>query len=150
MAIGLSEYIRSIAQAKYVNPAIRRGDSRFSIRVRDLIADLQADGYPPSYTPQICSALQTRKFLLENRLEIEEVEGPPKKVSPTVVIRYRALGNQGGSEGAASLTPSVEDPSDRAKRLTGKLRGILREEMLEYGGGEAFLRWVRSEESEKS
>jgi hypothetical protein len=31
-----------------------------------------------------------------------------------------------------------------ALRLTEKLRGLLKEKLAEYGGGEAFLRWVRS------
>lgn len=150
MGMGLSEHIRSIAQKKYVEPAMRRGDRRFSIRVRDLITDLQAEGYPPTYTPQICSALQTRKFLLENGLEIEEVEGPPKKVSPTVVIRYRTFGAEGGSEAPALSTPPTEDPSARAHRLIGKLRGLLKDEIKEFGGAEAYLRWVRSEDEEPS
>ncbi len=38
-----------------------------------------------------------------------------------------------------------QDPAARALRMTEKLRGILKEELAEYGGGEAFLRWVRSE-----
>jgi hypothetical protein len=41
-----------------------------------------------------------------------------------------------------------EDPTARAFRLTEKLRGLLKEELAEYGGGEAFLRWVRSEDED--
>jgi hypothetical protein len=32
--------------------------------------------------------------------------------------------------------------------LTEKLRGLLKEELAEYGGGEAFLRWIRSEDED--
>jgi hypothetical protein len=28
------------------------------------------------------------------------------------------------------------------------MRGLLKEELAEYGGGEAFLRWIRSEEED--
>lgn len=148
MAVGLSEKIRSMARMKYVDPAMRSGHTRFSIRVRDLISDLQAEGIPPTYTPQICSALQTRKFLVENGLEIEEVEGPPKKVSPTVVIKYRVQEASGVNLLATADHVTSEDPSTRAFRLTEKLRGILKDELAEYGGGEAFLRWIRSDDEE--
>ena len=44
---------------------------------------------------------------------------------------------------------SGEETSEAwAFRMTEKLRGLLKEELAEYGGGEAFLRWVRSEDDE--
>lgn len=154
MSLGLSEKIRALAQAKYVNPALHAGKEQFSIRVRDLLGDLQAQGFAGGHTPQICSALQTAKFLRENGLEIEEVEGPPSKMSPTVVVRYRVV-KHGGQDGttagraeAGKPEPVAEDPSARAMRLAGKLRGIMKEELEEFGGGEAFLRWVRSEDED--
>jgi len=42
----------------------------------------------------------------------------------------------------------TEDPGDRAFRLTEKLRGLLKNEIAAYGGGEAFMRWVRSEDED--
>jgi hypothetical protein len=33
--------------------------------------------------------------------------------------------------------------------LTGKLFGLLKDELAAYGGGEAFLKWVRSEDDEE-
>jgi hypothetical protein len=153
MNIGLSNKIRDLAQAKYVNPAIMAGKQKFSIRVRDVLGDLQSEGFPGGHTPQICSALRTSKFLRENGLEIENIEGPPSKTSPTVVFTYRiarkearALAVRAHREQIAELPG--ESPSDRALRLTEKLRGILKEEFAAYGGGEAFLRWVRSEDED--
>jgi hypothetical protein len=113
---------------------------------------LQAGGFPERNWPQVCTAIQARKFLSANGLEIESVDGPPKKQSPTVVVRYHvasqvakpATGTIGREAEAANL--SEETPSARASRLTGKLRGLLKDELAEYGGGEAFLRWIRSEE----
>ena len=36
-----------------------------------------------------------------------------------------------------------ESSAEWAERLTGKLSGLLKEELAAYGGGEAFIRWVR-------
>jgi hypothetical protein len=45
----------------------------------------------------------------------------------------------------AKIAPAHDDPEARALRLTEKLRGLMKEEFAAYGGGEAFLRWVRSD-----
>jgi hypothetical protein len=39
-----------------------------------------------------------------------------------------------------------ETLEERAHRLTGKIFGLLKDELAEYGGGEAFLRWIRSDD----
>ena len=146
---GLSDQVRAVALEKYVQPAILAGKSQFSVAVRDVMEHLKAEGFPPKNWPQICSALQAERFLRTNGLEIEGIDGPPSKMSTTVIVRYRVrvpgvqketrerLPDGGG------INPSEETPSARAYRLTEKLRGLLKEELAEYGGGEAFLRWVR-------
>jgi hypothetical protein len=150
--IGLSDRIRILAQAKYIAPAVSAGRRSFSIKVRDVLNDLQSEGFPGGHTPQICTALRTAKFLRENGLELESIEGPPSKMSPTVVFNYRL-----SERTAERLGPSVgrainvrqendEAPAARALRLSEGLRGILKKELEEYGGGEAFLRWIRSED----
>lgn len=153
MAKKLSDKIRSLARDKYVNPAMQTGKAHFAIRVRDLLEDLQAEGFPRGHTPQVCSALQTGIFLRENGLEIENVEGPPSKMSPTVVVRYR-VANGGQSAGSNEVpdrgraSGEEESPEERARRLTEKLRGLLKEELAEYGGAEGFIRWVRGYDEE--
>lgn len=154
MATKLSDRIRSLAQEKYVNPAMQTGNGQFTIRVRDLLNDLKAEGFPGSHTPQICSALQTTKFLRDNGLEIEKIEGPPSKMSPTVTVRYRITklrqvshsAVKTGDETSAPL--EEESPEARARRLTERLRGLLKDELAEYGGAEAFIRWVRGYDEE--
>jgi hypothetical protein len=47
-----------------------------------------------------------------------------------------------------AVQPPAETPAERAARLTHKLAGLLKDELAEYGGGEAFLRWMRSDEDE--
>jgi hypothetical protein len=149
MGRGSSEQVRVVAREKYLLPAIRSGKTRFSLAVKDLKQDLVAQGFPSGNTPQICSALQAKSFLRENGLEIESVEGPPSKQSTTVVIYYRR------SSVAKQALPEIEHGEKReethearALRLTEKLRGLLKEELAAYGGGEAFVRWVRGYDEE--
>jgi hypothetical protein len=154
MNTGLSNQVRAVARARYVHPAILAGKKQFSIPVRNLLDDLVNDGFPARNTPQVCSALQTSKFLRENGLEIEGVDGPPKKMSTTVVVRYRVAEHSAQPDASkvpqkgAAMAPDGETPSQRAYRLTEKMRGLLKEELAEYGGGEAFLRWIRSEDED--
>lgn len=154
MAMRLSDKIRLLAREKYVKPAVENGKAQFTIRVKALWNDLQAEGLPVAgQTPQICSALQTKKFLKENGLEIESVEGPPSKISPTVVVHYRLAKAAESAEPAKrhereTEPPSEETPEERARRLTEKLRGLLKEELAEYGGAEGFIRWVRGYDEE--
>ena len=158
MESGLSERIRNLAKTKYVEPAIRAGKDRFSIRVSDIRNDLRAGagGFPPSHNAQICSALKTTKFLRENGLAIETVEGPPSGQSSTVIFHYRVsssdLKGTSPATDAGTGEPSifVEDPCARAFRLTEKLRGILKDELAEYGGAEGFMRWIRSDDDEEA
>ncbi|MGH9589109.1 MAG: hypothetical protein ACRD25_01880 [Terracidiphilus sp.] len=143
-----------LAREKYVKPALEDGDVQFTISVRAMWNDLQAEGLPVAgRTPQICSALQTKKFLKENGLEIENVVGPRSKVSPTVVVHYRVVNTRqfaqsGKTQDTQSAPAGEETPGERARRLTEKLRGLLKEELAEYGGAEGFIRWVRGYDEE--
>ena len=152
---GLSDQVRSVALEKYVHPAIRAGKTHFSVAVRDLMQHLQAEGFPTKNWPQVCTALQTERFLRANGLEIEAVDGPPSKMSTTVVVRYRVT-NPGMSQEERSTTSitngkrAIDETSEEwAHRMTGKLFGLLKDELAECGGGEAFLRWVRSEDEDE-
>lgn len=147
---GLSDQVRSVAREKYVEVARRSGRPEFSIRVRDMLDALVPLGFPGGNTPQICNALRSQKFAEENHLAIIGVDGPPSKMSTTVVVKYRFLPEGRSAMGVRNredIVPASEDAKARAKRLTNGLRGLLREELAEYGGGEEFLKWVRSEEN---
>lgn len=147
---GLSDQVRAVAREKYVLPALRSGKTTFSIRVKSLLDDLAQLGFPANSTPLVCNALRSSRFL-GNDLEVTNVEGPPSKTSTTVVMHYR-IGSESTGErtDVKGIEPnSIQAPEDaqaRAKRLTAGLRGLLREELSVYGGGEAFLKWVRSED----
>jgi len=144
-----SDQVRTVARDRYVAPALRAGRTSFEIKVRNVLDDLVPLGFPPNNTPQVCNALRSAKFLRDNGLEITAVDGPPSKLSTTVVVHYRAVENGLGerrtvSEGAGE----VEDAAVRAKRLAESLRGLLKEELKEHGGAEAFVRWIRSDEED--
>ena len=154
MNYGLSDRVRAVALEKYVHPAIRAGQVQFSVAVRDLMRHLQVNGFPAKNWPQVCTAIRTEKFLCTNGLEIEGIDGPPSKESPTVVVRYRVANTSAqpitreSPPNEDGIDPAEESPEDWAFRVTEKMRGLLKEELAEYGGGEAFLRWVRSEDED--
>jgi hypothetical protein len=153
---GLSDQVRAVATEKYVQPALIAGKKQFSVAVKDLMRDLQTQGFPAKNWPQICTALQTERFLRANGLEIEGVDGPPSKLSTTVVVRYRVTESARQPSAKVNSVESEkssngdESPEAWAFRVTEKIRGLLKEELAEYGGGQAFLRWVRSEDDENA
>lgn len=151
---GLSDQVRLVALKKYVQPAIEAGKTRISIAAKELMRDLKPRGFPDRNWHQICSAIQAEKFLRASGLEIETVEGPPSKMSSTVVVHYRVAtpartAIKERTEGIPEQAQSDETPEEWAHRVTGKLRGLLKEELAAYGGGEAFLRWVRGYDEEE-
>jgi hypothetical protein len=147
---GSSELVREIALERYVQPAVSSGQKRFSIAVKDIMKDLEPSGFPRSNYPQVCTSLKTQRFLRENSLEIEKVEGPPSGLSTTVVIHYRVAPSTFPSmretEPVGSNSDLAEDSAARAERLVNGLRGLLKDEIAAFGGTEAFMRWVRSDD----
>ena len=141
----LSEQIRQRAIRNFVEPARLQGNRRFTIPVRALIDELEAEGFPKHHQAQFCSALRRTRFLEEAGLEIEKTEGPKSLTSTTVVFHYRLL-DEYSAPASKEEVAVVESPPERAKRLTESLRGLLKDELVEYGGAEGFIRWVRSED----
>jgi hypothetical protein len=156
-ALNLSETVRDAAVSNYIVPALKSGRTEFSIPIWDLSKDLDSKGFPKNHVPQICSAVQKQQFLREYSLEIVRVDGPPSKQGTSVVVHYRVLraGQTGSAKspaapvsGSSSGGNVAESPRARAHRLMARISGILREEIASYGGAEAFIRWVRSEDEE--
>ena len=154
MSSGSSEQVRAVASEKYIMPAIRAGKTPFSVAVKDVIQDLVSQGFPPGNIPQVCSALRKKEFLRSHGIEIESIDGPPSKMSTTVVYRYR-LANPRRPTGAGpnaaeelNVRAQEEDPDAWALRVTERIRGLLKNEIAELGGAEAFIRWVRSEDED--
>ena len=148
-----SDRVRGIILNRYVKPALSAGKDRVSIRAGDVLKDAEAtEGFPRGRTPLICNVLQSNKLLKETGLEIERIDGPPSGQSRTVVVHYRVAERSRidmplvTDAEAPSDRKIAEDPAARSKRLTERLRGLLKDELAEYGGAEGFMRWVRSDE----
>lgn len=153
MQHGYSERIRQRAVDGWLKPALAKGADRFSIRVKDIMSELEKENFPKHHQAQFCSALRTRSFLSEYGLEIESTDGPKSKVSTTVVFHYRIrrpgpIADKHSQSPLSAGTMVLESAAERAKRVTDGLRGVLKKEIAAYGGTEAFIRWIRSEENE--
>jgi hypothetical protein len=148
MNYGLSDRVRTRAKASYVFPAASKRRQSFSIPVKEILRDLEQEGFPSNHARQVCTALTSGKFLRENNIQIEAIDGPPSKTSTTVVVHYKFI-STGSQVSEASPPPrgsedeARETPEEWAHRVTGKISGILKNEIGAYGGGDAFLRWVR-------
>jgi hypothetical protein len=139
---GLSDKIRSVASSRYVQPRRAAGASTFSIAVSDISKDLAREQFPPNHTPQVCSALRSKKLLKAEGLELERVDGPPSGQSTTVVFHYRFV----HPPPLVSGSPKSAEPGSLER-----LRGILKGAFDEDGGGEAFLHSMRHDfEKDKS
>lgn len=120
-----ADNIRAYARNKYVLPARKRQSANFSIRAGDVVRGLKLLGRVPA----VCSALQSRAFLEQNRLRIVERTGPPSGQSTTVIYTYEFV-----------------DPVDSSKANSDpwiELRGALKNVFAGLGGGEAYLRGER-------
>ncbi|MFY9647547.1 MAG: hypothetical protein WAK29_20380 [Terriglobales bacterium] len=121
-----ADRIRNYGQEKYVLPARQRKEKRFSIRVGDVVRELELNGRATA----VCSALKTREFLASNDLRLIDKSGPKSGQSTTVVYTYEFVGGK----------QSSRSPDDSWTRLRGALKGLF----AELGGGEAYLRGERA------
>jgi hypothetical protein len=123
--MSLADKIRIHGRERYVIPARKRGERRFSIRAGDVVNDLGTSGR----TPSVCSALKTHQFLRDNGLRLVDSSGPKSGQGTTVTYTYEFVD--------AGRPVKREDPW-----LT--LRGSLKDIFAKLGGGEAYLRNERS------
>ncbi len=121
---GASSAIREFVTRKYVSAARRQASARFTVNAGEVHKAMRLH----NRVPQVCSVLQSSKFLEKNGLRIVEKSGPPSGLSTSVTITYEFV------------QPPLTDP-DQHPLLA--LRGILREVFRELGGGENFIRSER-------
>lgn len=147
MQFDLSDMVRTYARQAYVDPAKKDRRKRFPIPVKELHETLVVNhGFPRQNVPQVCSALRSKKFLRQLGLEIERVDGPPSKTSTTVVFHYRFRDEPSGDQGDSRDQSSTEPGQERSPQAAlTRMRGLMREEFAAYGGGEAFLKWLRTD-----
>ena len=133
-----ADQIRDYARVNYVVPARGRGDRRFTIRMGDVVRDMELIG---GRTPAVCSALKTREFLDENSLRLVSRTGPESGQSTTVIYTYEFVAAENPA-GLETPSRSMSTPQSRQAEWE-KLRGALKDVFAEYGGGEAYLRAER-------
>jgi hypothetical protein len=122
-----TESSRKYAAQNYVIPARDRGDKTVRINAGEVHKAL---GFRQR-VPAVCQALQSKKFLEENRLILEKIEGPPSGQSTRVTFTYQLHDG--------SPLPSKKPEEDTFPKLRGIAKGIFRE----LGGGENFIRKER-------
>jgi len=127
---GTTDKVRQRAAAEYIEPARKTGAKRIRIHSGNFNKRLVENKVlPPNRLPLVCNALVSRKFLSDNHLRLESVEGPPSGHSSTVVYTFAldpipAPGTStGNTQSPGGLLP---------------LRGILKSTYKKLGGGEHF------------
>ena len=125
MRTGWSDRIRELADREYVNPARKQGNN-VRIRVGDMQRKLKAQGFPPGYTNQILTSLESDKFWRDRGLEMDTPPGQPRRHGTVLVFHFK--------ENAERLYKTGTDP---LLELAGILKGAIRE------GADAFVRELR-------
>jgi len=121
----LADRIREHARTRHIEPARRRGESAVTIVAGVVEKELGLH----QRTPAVCTALKGKKFLTQNDLSLEKLEGPPSGMSPTVKFTY-SLGDK------QKMAKLGESPILRLLELWG----IGKDLFESLGGGEAYLR----------
>lgn len=125
---GATDKVRRTAAERYIAPARQRSEKTVKIHSGTFGKFLvQNKVLPPNRFPIICNALKSDKFLQENHLILEEIQGPPSGRSSTVTYVYRL------------------EPKPRAQQVTGnegslfmRVRGVLKKSYKKLGGAESF------------
>ena len=142
---GSSDLVRAVASRDFVSKYRALGKVEFALAVREVKARLEQEGFPPENTPQVCSALKSKRFLNAEEIDLVSAEGPRSMQSPTVVYHYRFRNPPPRAARGETTVPSraiEEDPRWLAfQRASGSLADVF----AEFGGGEKFLAWVRGE-----
>jgi len=141
---GWSDRVREIAIRDYVQPA-RPTRSRIRIRLGDLKKKMIPLGFPKSHANQVASPIEADKFWKPLGLEMCTPKGQSRENN--TVFEFRFLDEQTGDTLTAPAA-AREDPEVWAKRVVDGLSGLLKNEIAAYGGTEAFMRWIRSDEDE--
>jgi hypothetical protein len=125
-----SDQVRDHVKRSYLEPARNEGRDLIRVKTGDVHKNLGwSDGL--NRFPIICQALETKKFLQENDLELIRRDGPQSGRSSTVVYTFR-------------LRPRMtHDNSPKMSGVMG-LRGLGKSWLEAAGGGEAYLRQERA------
>ena len=145
-----SDLIRRRVRELFIQPAIEAGAQHLSVKVKDVLSAMNQDEIAASRTPMVCQVLTGNKILEENGLALERVDGPPSKQSRTVVVHYlvKRATSRARANSVSEPAALTETADEWAERVTSKIRGLMKDEIASFGGAEAFMKWVRSEDDE--
>jgi hypothetical protein len=124
-----AERVRQYSSRHYVAPARKRGEAT----VRIVAGDVHKAVHLSNRVPVVCQALKSRKFMDENGLELEKVEGPPSGLSTKATFTYRIKASGTGGRAETPEWPFLQ------------LRGIAKDVFRSLGGGEKFIRSEREQ-----
>jgi len=119
-----SDRIRGYANEQYIRPARQNAGTVIRIKAGDIVNGLGLK----NKTPNVCTALRSKKFRERYGLELLGEQGPPSGMSTTVVFTYRVL-NQGQEKETRCVSPSKFD----------RLRGIAKSAFKEVGDWERSI-----------
>lgn len=132
-AYGSTDRVRRSALEQYIAPAKIRKQKTVKIHSGTFNKFLVENKVvPPNRFPLICNALKSTKFLRENNLHLEEIQGPKSGLSSTVTFVYRIEPDGDSNVESASKPRPIAPPTFE------HLRGILKHTYNQLGGAEAF------------
>jgi hypothetical protein len=129
---GSTDRVRRSAVQQYIEPARRRREKVVKIHsgtFGKFLVDHKV--LPQNRFPIICNALKSEKFLKENHLILEEIQGPPSGRSSTVTFVYKI-------EPVSTLHSPSPGSNSQGTDSFIKLRGILKRTYEKLGGAETF------------
>jgi hypothetical protein len=132
--VGDTHRVKEFVRLEYVEPALRRGDSKLEVVAGNVHKSLGLN----NRVPIVCQALKSRAFLEANHLEIERIEGPPSGQGTRVKLTYRLMDRP-----SPSVRPSESELEESPLLGLLRLEGIGKEVFQSLGGGEAFIRRER-------
>lgn len=132
--VGDTHRVKEFVRLEYVEPALRRGDSKLEVVAGNVHKSLGLN----NRVPIVCQALKSRDFLEANHLEIERIEGPPSGQGTRVKLTYRLMDRP-----SQSVRPSESELEESPLLGLLRLEGIGKEVFQSLGGGEAFIRRER-------
>ncbi|HET9784138.1 MAG TPA: hypothetical protein VFP94_04155 [Terriglobales bacterium] len=118
-SVGASRRVQEHILHRDIAPARRKRQNTVRVLAGDVVRALGLW----TRVPQVCSAMQSQRFLRAQGLEVVARQGPPSGQSTTLQLTYQIQDGGGGSE-------------DLMRSLYGRLRDAYAAE----GGGEAFHR----------
>ncbi|HJZ95773.1 MAG TPA: hypothetical protein VKE70_04665 [Candidatus Solibacter sp.] len=121
-----TQQIREFVVREYIEPARRMRQRSVTVRAGDVHKKVKLK----NRVPLVCQALSSKKFLTDNHLKLERLDGPKSGLSTTSAFTYR-------------LDDQPDETASKHPISFVDIIGIGKEVFQKLGGGEAFIRKER-------